>query len=244
MSNALPFDLRPLAGFYPDRALRHRAHYEFAHGFLPQLVHSRPEDFFGPCAADHHQLEHVVRGRFAVFEALTGRTAPWPGSRPTHLRMVSDLTAVRTQIDGRFAVLITMPTPEECPEAIFILAIKLSADDLAGDLYPASSARVFTLERITQDDEASATLPTRGVICEWDPTPAHRNYGRVIEPRSEAFIGAVTEIVRGRTPQMMGYVPPQPEQALEAHIAFNTPDGIRKLTPPGVPYPKSRPPQQ
>src|SRR3954447_13163538 len=40
-------DWRTLREFYPDPELRHRAHYAFAHAFLPKYVWQNPFAFFG-----------------------------------------------------------------------------------------------------------------------------------------------------------------------------------------------------
>lgn len=172
---------RPLADFYPEAEGRKRAHYFFAHRFLPSLVHANPRDFFVTPAlwADPTAF---VRSLWQ----LADPRASYQGWQ------VGDLAARLETINGWPALLVQLPPPESFPPALaFFIAIVLQPPDPDSPEVP--KARVLTLERTL--DGIGIDPTTTGVLCAWTANGRHRNLCQFVAVTRLAFLEAVKPFV-------------------------------------------------
>jgi hypothetical protein len=186
--------------FYPDPSLRHRAHYGFAHQFLPQYVWQNPFAFFSYVYNRDNGCVPMEPTRFiqsrwsAIFEPLlNGPTAP----RSAVFRRVSDLSMTIQPLDGKPSALIQMPLPEQPAEALFICIVLLAAVDNPSAWPRDSTARVFTLEAMQDKYSAGGT---QAIICEWKPGPTHLNSGICIGPQRELFLQTIAQLLKANSP--------------------------------------------
>jgi hypothetical protein len=178
-------DWDPLLAFYPDASLRHQAHYQFAHRFLPKYVHDDPYRFFRPICPEAPTL--FIHMTWDMFLHMAGLI------RGHRLRRVSDLTMSLQQLAGHLVALIEMPTPEAPNEAFFV-AVVLLADSAPPEPRPTNvSARVFTLEA----EHKETAVAGEAIVGEWASDGTHLNYGRNPCNR-EAFLQWIIKELTGK----------------------------------------------
>jgi hypothetical protein len=134
-------------------------------------------------------------------------------------RRLADLSMSIHECAAWPIALIRMPVPEQGPEAFFVAVVLLASMAQRDALPDDVQARVFTLERETDDDH-----PGEGVICEWTKEGTHRLWGPRIVANPEAFLQAIVT-------QLEEPLPP---------VAELTADGVFHLqsTPPEVSHKK------
>ncbi|MGL4424472.1 MAG: hypothetical protein ACRCZF_27710 [Gemmataceae bacterium] len=87
---------------------------------------------------------------------------------------------------GYTAHIVTMPAPQECPEAYFAAIVHKDGEPREYRV-PSPSTRYFTLELAIMSD--------RPVLCEWLPDESRKNYGAGPAPEIGPFADAVFEHV-------------------------------------------------
>lgn len=133
-----------------------RRHYVFAHRAIPQIV-----------AAHGERFVEDMRGPHAA--SLLARLWDEIGGEP----MDAPTVAVKELKGGAPFVLITMPEPENTPEAYYVGVV---------------DGRCFTLER-----GVTTTGETQTFLCEW-ADGKHVNYGPGPPAEEHAFAGAVEKL--------------------------------------------------
>ncbi|MBL9168949.1 MAG: hypothetical protein JNN07_14510 [Verrucomicrobiales bacterium] len=130
----------------------------------------------------------IQRRWSAIFETRYQLVRPHPNPLAEGLtfRRVSDLAMSMEFVGGRHCALVSMPTPEESPQAYFVAVVQTSggSDPKAWD-QGSVSARIFTLE-LAQDSN-----PEKAVLGEWVKEGLHRLIGFGVKAIREAFLKAV-----------------------------------------------------
>jgi hypothetical protein len=200
---------RPLAEFYPDAQERSRAHYAFAHRFLPHYAHQNP---MRAVLLNGTDPTRFIQARWQMFEDVAG-LRPY-GDTPERLlfRRVTDLTAWHEFVGGHPALVIQMPVPEG-PACAFYLTVVLLVSESAFQaadaalraytpeapeqfdqrlLAPLRTApcRYFTLEK-SLGLEGTAEELKLGILCEWTRDGSHCNFGVHLPATREAFTDVV-----------------------------------------------------
>ena len=178
---------RPLKDFYPDVDERHRAHYLFAHRFLPAYFFQNPRGVgYHLDQGDQNDCTRYVQARWQMMEEHEA------GTSIRGFRRVTDLSAWKQQIGSHPALCVTMPEPEAPPLAFLLAAVFMVPSSMPWDDWPQeTTGRFFTLER-TDEDEAGY-----GVLCEWTVTE-HRNHVVRAESTAQGFIDAVARELKSK----------------------------------------------
>lgn len=155
--------------FYPDAALRQKVHYAFAHQFLPGYVWQNPFAWFSyllneemPGGKDE-PTDFIQRRWSAIFETRYKLVRPHsnPFAEGMTFRRVSDLSMSMHSVAGRHCALVSMPTPEQSPQAYFVAVVQtVGGNDPKSWTQGAVAVRIFTLE-FSQDGN-----PDRAVLGE------------------------------------------------------------------------------
>lgn len=215
-------DSKTLAEFYPDAQERARAHYTFAHRFLPGYVHDNPMNFVLQNSGDPTRF---VQARWQMFENAAGLRAYGDTPERMLFRRVADLTAWSGTTGENPAVFVQMPLPEG-PACAFYLAVVLlvpvsvlkpaqvAMQDYVSGASPeldqrllaplrVAPCRYFTLEK-SLGLEGTADEWKLGSFCEWTRDGSHRNFGVHLPPTREAFADGVTRALALEPPPSPG----------------------------------------
>jgi hypothetical protein len=218
MSTETRVDSRTFQEFYPDPALRHKAHYWFAHKFLPAYVQQDPRRFFSylfrqDTPGGVMEPTRFIHSRWTMFEEQAGliKVEGDPAHGGMVFRRVSELAMSLHVVADKPVALVQMPTPEKPGEASFVAAALQASSADTKSWPPDSGARVFTLESL--HTEMYPELPDarqRGVFCEWTKSGEHRNFGFSIRAEREAVLQAVARALQAPdTPAAGGFTPPK-----------------------------------
>ena len=183
-----------LNAFYPDPEVRRKAHYAFAHRFLPEYFFCNPRGVVGSVYIEQHiDCTKFIQARWQMMEERAGLVEQQPRhARPLRFRRVTDLSAWKQEICRHPALWVKMPEPEHSPQAYFVSAVLLVSASRPFDEWPGDAVgRLFTLER-TVDNHGS-----NGVLCEWDRSGDHHNFGALAAVTPVGFVGAVAEVLGG-----------------------------------------------
>lgn len=143
-------------------------HYRFAYGFLKGFTFQRQAELQEALTSEPNEF----------LTWLWEQSADGPSAPPTGL-------AARTFLHGdRTLALVTMPEPQEPPEAYFVL-IRFG-----------SSPDYYTLEKSDPDFGGSGTI----LGC-WQPDGSRYNLGDGGPPDAQAFVDTVLAILDERNPQ-------------------------------------------
>lgn len=236
-------DCRTLREFYPDSAMRHQVHYAFVHKFLPQYLQQNPYAFFSyifrrDLPGGAMEPTRFIHSRWTMFEEMAGLVQRENDllREGMVLRRVSDLTMLTQEVAGRPVALVQMPTPEQPVEAFFV-AMALLASPAHPESWPRDvQARLFTLEAADVSEHAGEGK--MGVVCEWTKELRHRNLGCGVRAERDAFVHAVTAVLRAPdAPDLASYAPPK-----AAASRVRTVRGRGEPPPPQQPSPDTRKP--
>ncbi len=230
---------RTFREFYPDLTARNRAHYEFAHRFLPQYVHHNPHAFFSylfhrDVPGGAMEPTRFIHSRWTMFEQMAGFIPPNsdPSWRGLPFRRVAELSMSTHHSAGRPLALVQMPSPEQ-PAGAFFVACTLLASAARPESWPHDAqARVLTLE--AKLSPSAAEIGT-GLVCEWTRDGDHRNFGLSVPADRDSFLRAVTAVVSDpNRPAPAGWSPPK-----QGAPATNSPHTTANPPPPRQPTPPS-----
>ncbi len=162
----MPIETRTLKEFYPNFQARQNIHYTFAYSFLTPYVHKNPKAFFTYLLAPEMMgVDNFIQSRWSLMEARMG-LAPSVEKLKSR-RWIADLQIWIEELDGHPVAVIQMPTPEQEPNAYFVI-VALQADGLDPKSWPETAkARVLILER-------DATGSQRGYLQEWFADGRHQ----------------------------------------------------------------------
>lgn len=186
--------------FYPDATLRHKVHYAFAHQFLPSYVWQNPFAWFTyllneemPGGKDE-PTDFIQRRWSAIFETRYKLVRPHPNplAEGMTFRRVSDLSMSMHSVAGRHCALVSMPTPEESPQAYFVAVVQTVGGKDPKSWTPGEvAARIFALER-SQDGN-----PERAVLGEWVTEGKHKLIGFGVKATPEDLLRAIAIVLEG-----------------------------------------------
>lgn len=164
---------RPLIYFFQFRVLTEAAFTRHFH--LRRILESgESQPSFLHFAAKAHfaaALAGMIRGPFD----------PLPPEIEAQIHLVATLPVARFQRDGHRVSIITMPPPQECPEAYFVA---IAERDIPGEQTndSTSAIRYLTLE-LSPDGTP--------FLCECTPTGGHMHFSDRPRPDLEDFVEAV-----------------------------------------------------
>jgi hypothetical protein len=177
-----------LEGFYPDPDERHKAHYLFAHRFLPEYFFLNPR---GVMAGAYLSVDctKFVQARWQMMEYRAGLVAEPPRrARPLVFRRVTDVVGWSQTIGPYPALCVGMPQPERSPQAYSIAAVLLVSASEGHAQWPQDAAgRFFTLEKTPDRSE--------GLLCEWTIGGEHRNLALLVPPTAAGLVEALARIL-------------------------------------------------
>ncbi|HEY3898531.1 MAG TPA: FHA domain-containing protein [Chthoniobacter sp.] len=221
----LPEEVRTLKEFYPDPAMRHRVHYDFAHRFLPGYVRQSPYAFFSAVFDTQYPVEgytinRFIQSRWMMFEEMGGLIPTRPiGQRI--FRRVLDLEISGEKMPYGPVSLIKMPPPEEVGEAILIGAVLLNASTEPKSWMHNVEARLFTFEK-------TFAGPEKGILCEWTPD-SHLNHGLVLPISSHNFLEGIGRVLIAR-PALLPEAIEVFKKTITEQRPLLRPDGLMSMT--------------
>ncbi|MBL9166654.1 MAG: hypothetical protein JNN07_02860 [Verrucomicrobiales bacterium] len=184
--------------FYPEAVLRNKVHYAFAHQFLPGYVWQNPFAWFSyllneemPGGKDE-PTDFIQRRWSAIFETRYQLVRPHPNplAEGMTFRRVSDLAMSMEFVGGRHCALVSMPTPEESPQAYFVAVVQTSGgNDPKAWTQGSVAARIFTLE-LAQDGN-----PNNAALGEWVREGKHALIGFGVKATREDVLRAIAGVL-------------------------------------------------
>jgi len=168
---------------------------------------SRPHHYiFAHVALRHHFLEDPKEFTLAITQKGPGLIASlWEfvGRKlledDPDAEVVSDeglMCNLRQLRSNHFAVVVTLPPPQEMPEAYFVAMVVRPGQKKLGGLLGETPfvSRYITLEYGVAFDDNGGLEAHRTVLGEWTGEQ-HLNYGTGPEPQLESFLTRVEELI-------------------------------------------------
>ncbi len=168
----------------PKTPAKTRHHYDLAHVALRQICMANPVGFIRVMGSQN-------RDKFLedVWQQVRKNCDP-KGNPPFSIK---DVKVETTKIEEFPTIIITMPTPQFMAEAHMVgIVLKVDVKDFIENKIPEKPVvEYFTLEKGFTLDESERT-----VLCKWDETGKHHNYGTGPNATSSEFIKAISKMLK------------------------------------------------
>jgi hypothetical protein len=162
-------------------------HYALAHYALRGVAFEHPLAFLGVLASPDAQ-------RFLA-ELLQSVSKQCKEREPEPDFTVEQIVVHKRRVGQYPCAIVEMPQPRATTEAYFVAAVLLADTEK-----PLQDKKDLTLRYVTLEMGSSLAGNARTVLGEWAVDGSHVNYGTGPNPKLEAFVGQLAEVL-ARNPQ-------------------------------------------
>lgn len=168
----------------PKTPIQTPHHYVLAHVALRQICMANPVRFFSIMGSKNRDM---------FLEDVWQQVRKNCDPKGTPAFSIKDVKVETTKIEEFPTIIITMPTPQFMAEAHMVgIVLKVNVKDFVENKIPEKPVvEYFTLEKGFTLDESERT-----VLCKWDETGKHLNYGTGPNATSAEFITAISKMLK------------------------------------------------